>query len=227
MVPTLLVGDYLFVSKFSYGYSRYSLPFGLPLIRGRPHLLPRAAARRRHRVQAALPVPATDSAGDRPDQRARCDTRSTTSSASIGLPGDTIQMNRACSTSTTSWCRASRPISAAIPTTRAGGLSALHRDAAQRACKHCIIRTQATTSLARQHRRVHRAGRPLFHDGRQSRQFRRQPRSRQRRRLSCRPRISSAAPNSSSSRPTAMPTGGRSGAGRSRSATTGCSTASV
>ena len=35
MVPTLLAGDYLFVSKFSYGYSRYSLPFGLPLIPGR------------------------------------------------------------------------------------------------------------------------------------------------------------------------------------------------
>jgi len=35
MIPTLLVGDYLFVSKFSYGYSKYSLPQSLPLIPGR------------------------------------------------------------------------------------------------------------------------------------------------------------------------------------------------
>ncbi len=32
MIPTLLVGDYLFVSKLSYGYSSFSLPLGLPLI---------------------------------------------------------------------------------------------------------------------------------------------------------------------------------------------------
>ena len=35
MKSTLLIGDYLFVSKYSYGYSRYSLPFGLPLFSGR------------------------------------------------------------------------------------------------------------------------------------------------------------------------------------------------
>ena len=32
MVPTLLIGDYLFTSKFDYGYSRHSFPFSLPLI---------------------------------------------------------------------------------------------------------------------------------------------------------------------------------------------------
>ncbi|MBI1326778.1 MAG: signal peptidase I [Alphaproteobacteria bacterium] len=35
MVPTLLVGDYLFISKYSYGYSRYSFPFGLGGFSGR------------------------------------------------------------------------------------------------------------------------------------------------------------------------------------------------
>ena len=35
MIPTLLIGDYLFVSKFAYGYSRHSLPFSLPLFEGR------------------------------------------------------------------------------------------------------------------------------------------------------------------------------------------------
>jgi len=35
MKDTLLVGDYLFVSKLSYGYSRYSFPFGLNVFSGR------------------------------------------------------------------------------------------------------------------------------------------------------------------------------------------------
>jgi signal peptidase I len=35
MKGNLLIGDYLFVSKFSYGYSRYSFPFGYDLFPGR------------------------------------------------------------------------------------------------------------------------------------------------------------------------------------------------
>jgi signal peptidase I len=35
MKATLLIGDYLFVSKYSYGYSHYSLPFSPPLFPGR------------------------------------------------------------------------------------------------------------------------------------------------------------------------------------------------
>ncbi|CEF42109.1 signal peptidase I [Acetobacter senegalensis] len=35
MIPTLQVGDYIWVSKYSYGYSKYSLPFSPNLFEGR------------------------------------------------------------------------------------------------------------------------------------------------------------------------------------------------
>jgi signal peptidase I len=73
MVPTLLVGDYLFVSKFSYGYSRYSLPFGIPLFSGRIFFRP---PKRGDVVVFKLP---TDNSTDYIKRV-------------IGLPGDHIQM---------------------------------------------------------------------------------------------------------------------------------------
>ena len=35
MYPTLYVGDYLFVSKYTYGYSKHSFPWSMPLFEGR------------------------------------------------------------------------------------------------------------------------------------------------------------------------------------------------
>ena len=56
LIPTLLIGDYLFVSKYSYGYSHYSLPSFLDLapneMQGRLFYLA-AEARRHPRVPSA------------------------------------------------------------------------------------------------------------------------------------------------------------------------------
>jgi len=73
MIPTLLVGDYLFVSKFSYGYSRHSLPLSLPLIPGR---ILYSEPKRGDVVVFKLPTDNTT------DYIKRI----------MGLPGDTIQV---------------------------------------------------------------------------------------------------------------------------------------
>jgi len=73
MIPTLLVGDYLFVSKYSYGYSRYSLPLSLPLIDGRIWATP---PERGDVVVFKLP---TDNSTDYIKRV-------------IGLPGDRVQL---------------------------------------------------------------------------------------------------------------------------------------
>lgn len=73
MIPTLLVGDYIFVSKLSYGYSRFSFPFGVIPIDGRIF-------------------------GDEPERgdvavfRKPGDTSTDFIKRIIGLPGDRLQM---------------------------------------------------------------------------------------------------------------------------------------
>lgn len=73
MKPTLLVGDYLFTSKYAYGYSKHSLPFSLPLIPGR--VLERVPER-----------------GDVAVFKLPADGRTDYIKRIIGLPGDRIQM---------------------------------------------------------------------------------------------------------------------------------------
>ena len=73
MKPTLLVGDYLFVSKFAYGYSRHSFPFSLAPFPGR--------------IWAELPE-----RGDVAVFKLPSDNRTDYIKRIIGLPGDEIQV---------------------------------------------------------------------------------------------------------------------------------------
>ncbi len=73
MIPTLLVGDYLFVSKLSYGYSRHSLPFSPQIFDGR--------------IFASQPE-----RGDVAVFKLPTDNKTDYIKRIIGLPGDRIQM---------------------------------------------------------------------------------------------------------------------------------------
>src|SRR5579863_3416944 len=73
MEPTLLVGDYLFVAKYSYGYSTFSLPLSPDWFSGRyPNILP-------HRGDVAVFKYPRDNSTDYIKRI-------------IGLPGDRIQV---------------------------------------------------------------------------------------------------------------------------------------
>ena len=72
MEPTLLIGDRLFVTKYSYGYSKHSFPFSLPIINGR----------------LFLKKPKT---GDVIVFKTPADNRTDYIKRLIGMPGDTIQ----------------------------------------------------------------------------------------------------------------------------------------
>ncbi len=73
MEPTVLEGDYIIVSKFSYGYSRHSIPFSPPLFEGRIFA---STPKRGDVIVFKLPR------DDRTDYIKRL----------IGLPGDRIQV---------------------------------------------------------------------------------------------------------------------------------------
>ena len=73
MKPTLLIVDYLFVSKFAYGYSRHSLPFSLPLFEGR--------------IFGELPE-----RGDVAVFKLPSDNRTDYIKRIVGLPGDRLQV---------------------------------------------------------------------------------------------------------------------------------------
>ena len=75
MYPTLEVGDYLFVSKYSYGYSKHSFPFSLAPIKGR---LFEKMPKRGDIVVFKYPK----------------DNRTDFIKRVIGLPGDKIQVSR-------------------------------------------------------------------------------------------------------------------------------------
>ena len=75
MLPRMMIGDFLFVAKWPYGYSRFSMPFGLGSFDGR------IFARAPDRGDVAV---FRNPAGGEDDYVKRV----------IGLPGDTVQMRK-------------------------------------------------------------------------------------------------------------------------------------
>lgn len=75
MVPTLMVGDYLFTSKYSYGFSKYSFPYPIPFLEGR--------------IFESVPE-----RGDIIVFKGVTDPETFYIKRLVGLPGDSIQVNK-------------------------------------------------------------------------------------------------------------------------------------
>ena len=80
MKPNLLVGDFIFVSKWSYGYSKHSLPFSLDIIPDSLSMFP-------EKIFSKIP-----NRGDVVVFKTPQDNRTDYIKRLIGLPGDTIQI---------------------------------------------------------------------------------------------------------------------------------------
>ena len=80
MKPNLLVGDFIFVSKWSYGYSKHSLPFSLDIIPDSLHIFP-------DKIFSKMP-----DRGDVVVFKTPQDNRTDYIKRLIGLPGDSIQI---------------------------------------------------------------------------------------------------------------------------------------
>ena len=160
MENTLLIGDYLFVEKFAYGYSRYTFPFG-----GWPfgqYAHGRFLGRDPQRGDVVVFKFPQDNSTDFIKRV-------------IGLPGDHVQMKNDV------LYLNGKPVPRERVADYVGELdgqdghwTAISRNPAgrQKLCHAGQIYRRADG----QYRGVRGAARPLFHDGRQSRQFQRQPR---------------------------------------------------
>ena len=161
MKATLLVGDYLFVSKYSYGYSHYSIPFSPPLFSGR--------------IFGSEP-----SRGDIVVFRLPKDDSTDYIKRVIGLPGDRIQMKDGLLYIND------------VPVKRERLVRFHRRGALRLRCATARVKRWKETlpngvtyetldcvdnGFYDNTNRLHRAGRPFLHDGRQPRQLDRQPRA--------------------------------------------------
>ena len=148
LVPTLLVGDYLFVSKYSYGYSKYSLPLGPPPFDGR--------------IMASEPK-----VGDIAVFKFPKDDKTDYIKRVIGLPGDKIRLIDARLYINDQECPRERlPDYKTIDAYgKETSSSSLHGDAAQRseARNHPERRRYR---LLEQHLGLYSAARSFLHDGR-------------------------------------------------------------